>query len=193
MERVGVQKRLLLLIACFGICFVSAILVIIGLCTNNWVEIRNRNLYRNDITVHFGLHRVCWTSSDRCNNPGNNYDQQKVLPSVQGILITGGFITVIAGLAAMYNLLQHLLGRSNGLISVGCAAAAGIGGIMVLVGAIVFATKVKVRTEYISVGFIEWLGFSFGLTVTAGILMIIAAVLGGLTALSSAQQKFNHM
>lgn len=64
---------------------------------------------------------------------------------------------------------------------------------MVLVGAIVFATKVKVRTEYISVGFIEWLGFSFGLTVTAGILMIIAAVLGGLTALSSAPQKFNHM
>ncbi|CAG5131790.1 unnamed protein product, partial [Candidula unifasciata] len=122
----GVQKRQLLLLSCFFICFVSTLLVIVGLCTNNWVEIRDRNLYRNNINVHFGLHRVCWTSNDRCNNPGNDYDQQNSLPTVQGLLIVGGFMSVIAGLVAMFNLTQHQLGRSNGLISIGCAAAAGI-------------------------------------------------------------------
>lgn len=62
---------------------------------------------------------------------------------------------------------------------------------MLFVGVILFAVKVKIRTEYLAVTHVDFLGYSFGLTVCAGILMLIGAIVGGVTGLSAAEQKFN--
>uniref|UniRef100_A0A0B6ZIV5 Claudin n=1 Tax=Arion vulgaris TaxID=1028688 RepID=A0A0B6ZIV5_9EUPU len=188
---IDLDKRFLLLVSSLACTFLASALVIIGLCTNNWVELRDRNLYRNDVIVHFGLHRVCWVNNNNCNNPGNDYDQQNALPAVQGILIAGGFLSVFATLITLFNLLCDRLGRSSGLISVGNAALACIAGVMILVGVIVFGVRVQVRTDYIITGYYEFFGFSFGLTVCAGILNIIAAIMSGVTGLSAAEKKFN--
>lgn len=66
----------MLLVSSLFCTFVGTVLVIVGLCTNAWIELRDRDLYRNNVMVRFGLHRVCWVSNDRCNNAGNDYDQQ---------------------------------------------------------------------------------------------------------------------
>ena len=73
------SKRFIFLASSLGWTYVATVFVIVGLCTNYWLEIRKRNLYNEDILVHFGLHRVCWKSTNKCIDPGSSYDKDSEL------------------------------------------------------------------------------------------------------------------
>ncbi|XP_059154826.1 uncharacterized protein LOC131940216 [Physella acuta] len=191
----GIQapdKRFLILAIAVGVAYIATIFVVIGLCTNYWIEIRNRNLYREDVVAHFGLQRVCWTSSDRCTNSGNDYDRTNTTPAAQGILITGGFIAVFGSLMALANLLLDRLGRSRGLFSAVTAAVIVLSGLFLLVGIIIFGVKVEVRVELLNVGHVQYKGYSYGLVTTASILMLISAGLSAWSGCSEASPKFKQ-
>ena len=55
--------------------YISTILIIIGLTTNNWNAIWDNNWLNRKIEVEFGLHRICFRQAEKCSNPAGNYDQ----------------------------------------------------------------------------------------------------------------------
>ncbi|CAL1535538.1 unnamed protein product [Lymnaea stagnalis] len=186
------EKRFIILALSLGCAYVATIFVVIGLCTNYWIEIRNRNLYREDVVAHFGLQRTCWSSSDRCTNSGTDYDRTNTNPAAQGILITGGFITVVGALLALTNLYLDRLGQSRGVFSAAAAAVICLGGAFLLVGIVIYGVKVEVQTEYLNVGHVQYKGYSFGLVTTAAILMFISAALNAWSGCSKASPRFNQ-
>ncbi|KAH9490069.1 hypothetical protein Btru_035152 [Bulinus truncatus] len=185
------DKRFFVLAISVACTYIAGIFVVIGLCTNYWIEIRNRNLYREDTIAHFGLQRVCWSSSGKCTNSGNDYDRTNTTPAAQGLLITGGFVCIVGCFLALFNLYLDRLGRSRGVLSAIFASVMVLGGALLFVGIIVFGVKVEVRTEYLNVGHVQYMGYSFGLVTTAAILMMIGAGLSGLSGCMPATQKFN--
>ncbi|XP_055864378.1 uncharacterized protein LOC106067443 [Biomphalaria glabrata] len=186
------DKRFVSLLISVICAYISAICVIIGLCTNYWIEIKNRNLYREETIAHFGLQRVCWSNSDRCTNSGLDYDRTNTAPAAEGLLITGGFVLVVACCLALFNTYLHQLGRSNQILSAVIAAVLVLASVFLFVGIIIFGVKVEVRTEYLNVGNVQYMGYSFGLTTTAAILLLIGAGFHAITSCSQAQPKFNQ-
>ncbi|GFS14367.1 hypothetical protein ElyMa_003161100 [Elysia marginata] len=185
------SRRFILLVSALFWVYAATVFVIVGLCTNHWLEIRRRNLYHEDILVHFGLHRVCWKSSSNCNDPGSSYDRQNALPAVIGLVVTGGFFAMIGSLITLANIFFDRLGRTKILLSGAGAGVCVLSGILLMVGVIYFSTEVDPHVEYIPVGHKKFEGFSFGLVAAAVGMMIIGGILNGFSGFAVADPVFN--
>ncbi|GFO08375.1 chitinase-3-like protein 1 [Plakobranchus ocellatus] len=183
--------RFLFLASGLGWIYVATVFVIVGLCTNHWIEIRRRNLYNEDVLVHFGLHRVCWKTSSQCNNPGSSYDRQNSVPAVIGLVVAGGFFGIAASIVTLVNLFFDRLGRTKLILSGAGAGLAVLSCILLMVGVIYFSTEVDPHVEYVPVGHKKYEGYSFGLVAAAVGMMFIGGVLNGCSGFQVADPVFN--
>jgi len=191
--RPGVQDsnhRFAIVVAGLTLIYISTILIIIGLTTNNWYAIWDNNWHNRKIEIEFGLHRVCFKEGEKCSNPGSNYDQTNNIPKVQALVIVGGFMSLFSTIFSMINVASDRLGWSNIGIVGASSIFALIGGLFEMIGLILYSTKVEIQTEYVTFYNDIRLGWSFGLVCLAVAFLFIGGSLNAVSSMSKPVNKF---
>ncbi|KAL3891910.1 hypothetical protein ACJMK2_004152 [Sinanodonta woodiana] len=142
----------------------SLILDIVAVAIPNWIS---------DSPVHYGLWKICF--SDACFDISDIFSLKHVqepdyLKATRALLIIG---LIMLAAAIVVAVLKMFVMKDNSFLSSGAAGSAIAGGLLILVGAIIFAVKEIKESDLTA----DTLSSGFALAIVSGAIAILAGIL----------------